>query len=240
MRASGTANHAQPQVELSSQQKFWYGVSDAQGFGSVLSELGISGGHRHSKSTGATATNGATAKTAAAPAAQAQAISSTAQDAPDSAASEASATEATYNYAAPVKYGINLGPNGSALSPEQAAANYAATLASWNQATAATAAARNLTISDYLAPGDSLSNYAAGTTIAELIQGYSCTVPNMADPKAGEYALTGRVMVNGAAITGLVPDPYGGPAAPTGSNAAAMFVAEGVGQKGGLPPSLQA
>jgi hypothetical protein len=208
-------------------------VSDSEGFGSVLSELGIPGAHRPSKMTRSTAA------TAAAPAAQAQGSTSTAQGATDSAAPESSATTATYTYVAPVKYGINLGPNGSAIPPEQADAIQVAKLAAWNQASAAKAAARNLTLSDYLAPGDSLSNYAAGTTILDLIQGYSCSVPNMADPKAGEYALTGRVMVNGAAITGLVPDPYGGPAAPIGSKAAAMFVAEGGFPKGALPPSLQ-
>ena len=111
-------------------------------------------------------------------------------------------------------------------------------LAAANQAAADEAAARNLTISDYLAPGDSLSNYTAETTITQLIQGYSCTVPNMAAPNAGEYATTGRVMVNGAAITGLVPDPYGGPAAPLGSRAATLFRAEGGTPKGSLPPSL--
>jgi len=237
MRASGTAI---PHVELASQQRSWYSASAAQGFSSMLSELGIPSAHRHSISTGAAATTGATAKTAAATAAQAQGSSSTAQSATDSVASESSASETTYNYVAPVSDGITLGPNGSALSPEQAAANHAAQLASWNQESAAAAAARDLTISDYLAPGDSLSNYPAGTTIAQLIQGYSCTVPNMADPNAGEYPATGEVMVNGAAITGLVPDPYGGPAAPIGSTAAAMFIAEGVDQKGGLPPSLEA
>jgi len=233
MRASGTANHAQPQVELSPQQKFWYGSSASRGFGSLLSELGISGARQSSKTTTATAA------TALAPAARAQGSSSTAQVATDSAASESSETEAPYTYVAPVKDGINLGPQGSSISQAQAAANQAATLGMWNQASVAEASGRNLTISDYVAPGDSLSNYPAGTTIAQLIQGYSCTVPNMADPNAGEYANTGHVMVNGAAITGMVPDPYGGFAAPLGSTAAALFQAEGGTPKGSFPLSVE-
>jgi len=215
MRASGTANHPQHHIELSSQARLWYGSSTPKGFGSLLSEFGTSSAHKSST------TLAGTPATAAAP--PVQGSSATAQLATNSATSESGATEA-YQYVAPVAYGINLGPQGSSLSPEEADANQAARLAAANQAVAAKAAARNLTISDYLAPGDSLSNYPDGITIAQLIQGYSCTAANAADPKFSEYATTGRVMVNGAAITGLAPDPYGGPPAPLGSKAAAIFV----------------
>jgi len=153
---------------------------------------------------------------------------------------------------------VTLGPQGSAKSAAQAAADYEAQRLQWNAASQAASPSIGLTVSDYLAPGDSLSNWPAGVTPTDIINWYvahaqtvwlapdgtrTTTLPagNAAQGyiRTGDYVFT---TPNGAVIStpggGQMADPWGvGATAILNSPAANIYKAAFFA--GGGSPSAQ-